>query len=87
MRDQRFSGDDDLFGQEPNDYPRAQAALLPAGGSGLCAADGVGRNSAWLAKQGFKVKAFAISKVGVAKARELGAGPGNALLNDPASSR
>jgi SAM-dependent methyltransferase len=71
MWNQRFSGDDYLFGREPNDYLRAKAALLPAAGSVLCVADGEGRNSVWLARQGFKVQAFDISEVGVAKARRL----------------
>ena len=71
MWNQRFSGDDFLFGREPNDYLRAQAARLPAGGSVLCVADGEGRNSVWLARQGFRVQAFDISEVGVAKARKL----------------
>ena len=71
MWDQRFSGDDYLFGREPNDYLRSKAPLLPAGGSVLCVADGEGRNSVWLAQQGFNVQAFDISEVGVAKARLL----------------
>jgi SAM-dependent methyltransferase len=71
MWDQRFSGDDYLFGREPNDYLRSKAPLLPSGGSVLCTADGEGRNSVWLAQQGFKVQAFDISEVGVAKARLL----------------
>ena len=71
MWDQRFSGDDYLFGLEPNDYLRSKAPLLPAGGSVLCVADGEGRNSVWLAEQGLKVQAFDISEVGVAKARLL----------------
>ena len=71
MWNQRFSGDDYLFGREPNDYLRAKAPLLPAGGSVLCVADGEGRNSVGLARQGFKVQAFDISEVGVAKARKL----------------
>ena len=71
MWNQRFSGDDYLFGKEPNDYLRSKAALLPAGGSVLCVADGEGRNSVWLARQGLQVQAFDISEVGVAKARRL----------------
>ena len=71
MWDQRFSGDDYLFGREPNDYLRSKAPLLNAGGSVLCVADGEGRNSVWLAQQGLKVQAFDISEVGVAKARLL----------------
>lgn len=56
------------------------------GSSVICVGDGAGCNSAWLAKQGFKVQAFEISKVGVAKARTLGADQGDALLIDLASS-
>lgn len=37
----------------------------------MCVADGEGRNSVWLAKQGHHVEAFDISEVGVAKARRL----------------
>jgi SAM-dependent methyltransferase len=68
---QRFSGDDYVFGREPNSYLRSKASLLPAGGAVLCVADGEGRNSVWLARQGFRVQAFDISEVGVAKARRL----------------
>jgi SAM-dependent methyltransferase len=71
MWNQRFSGDDYLFGREPNAYLRAKAPLLPAGGSVLCVADGEGRNSVWLAEQGLQVQAFDISEVGIAKARRL----------------
>ena len=71
MWDQRFAGDEYLFGREPNEYLRSKAPLLPAGGSVLCVADGEGRNSVWLAKQDLKVQAFDVSEVGVAKARML----------------
>lgn len=71
MWNQRFAGDEYLFGREPNEYLRAKAPLLPAAGSVLCVADGEGRNSVWLAQQGDKVHAFDISEVGVAKARLL----------------
>jgi SAM-dependent methyltransferase len=76
MWNQRFSGDDYLFGREPNEYLRAKAPVLPTGGSVLCVADGEGRNSVWLAQQGFRVQAFDISDVGVAKARKLAADAG-----------
>ena len=69
--DQRFAADDYLFGREPNEYLRAQAPLLPAAGRALCVADGEGRNSVWLARQGLQVDAFDISAVGVAKAQKL----------------
>ncbi len=76
MWNERFSGSDYVFGRAPNDYLRAKAALIPAHGSVLCVADGEGRNSVWLARQGHKVQAFDISEVGVAKARRLAAEAG-----------
>ena len=39
----------------------------------LCAADGEGSNSVWLAEQGLAVQAFDIAETGVTKARELAA--------------
>ena len=69
----RFAGDDYLFGRQPNEFLRAQLALLPQAGRALCVADGEGRNSVWLAQQGLQVDAFDISAVGVAKARKLAA--------------
>ncbi len=71
---QRFENADYIFGLEPNEYLRAHASLLAAGSRVLCVADGEGRNSVWLARQGMRVDAFDISEVGVAKARRLAAG-------------
>ncbi len=68
---QRFSTPDYLFGTEPNVYLRDQATHLPRSGQALCVADGEGRNSVWLARQGMQVQAFDISPVGVAKAHKL----------------
>ncbi len=67
----RFDGADYLFGTDPNVYLQAQLRHLPASGPALCVADGEGRNSVWLARQGLQVDAFDISEVGVAKARKL----------------
>jgi SAM-dependent methyltransferase len=72
----RFQRDDFLFGTEPNAWLREHAAALPPGGRVLSVADGEGRNSVWLAKQGFAVDAFDIAEVGVAKARALAAREG-----------
>ena len=69
----RFENADYIFGLEPNEYLRAHAALLAPGSRVLCVADGEGRNSVWLARQGLRVDAFDISGVGVAKARKLAA--------------
>lgn len=67
----RFTGDEFLFGTEPNAWLREHASVWPAGARLLAVADGEGRNSVWLAQQGFEVDAFDIAAVGVAKARRL----------------
>jgi SAM-dependent methyltransferase len=72
----RFEGDEFLFGTEPNAWLKDQSAHWPAGARVLCVADGEGRNSVWLARQGVLVDAFDIAEVGVAKARRLAADAG-----------
>lgn len=67
----RFSKDGYVFGTEPNEWLRQRASVWKTGSTILCVADGEGRNSVWLAKQGHQVDAFDISDVGVAKARRL----------------
>ena len=67
----RFAKDGYVFGTEPNEWLRRHASVWKAGSRILCVADGEGRNSVWLAKQGHQVEAFDISEVGVAKARRL----------------
>ena len=69
----RFENPDYIFGLEPNEYLRGHAARIPHGSHVLCVADGEGRNSVWLARQGMRVQAFDISEVGVAKAKKLAA--------------
>jgi SAM-dependent methyltransferase len=69
----RFAGNDFLFGTEPNRWLRDHTSALPPGGRVLCAADGEGRNSVFLAQQGFAVDAFDVSDVAIAKARRLAA--------------
>ena len=69
----RFESPDYIFGLEPNEFLRGHAARIPRGSHVLCVADGEGRNSVWLARQGMRVEAFDISEVGVAKARKLAA--------------
>jgi len=69
--DQRFSGEEFLFGTEPNAYLASQRALFQPGKKVLAVADGEGRNSVWLARHGLQVDAFDISSVGVAKAKKL----------------
>lgn len=72
----RFEGEDFLFGTEPNAWLREHAGAFPRGGRVLCVADGEGRNSVWLAKQGHVVEAFDIAEAGVAKARAFAAREG-----------
>ena len=67
----RYAGEDFLFGTEPNCWLRDHAAALPAQGRVLCVADGEGRNSVWLAQQGFAVDAFDVADRAVQKARDL----------------
>lgn len=69
--DERFSSGEFMFGTAPNAYLAAQAQRLKPGQRALAVADGEGRNSVWLARQGLRVDAFDISAVGVAKARQL----------------
>ncbi len=76
MWDQRYATQDYLFGTEPADFLRREGGLIPAGARVLCVADGEGRNSVWLARQGMRVTAFDASPVGVEKARALAADRG-----------
>lgn len=68
---QRFSGEEYVFGTAPNEWLRAHAGVWPPGGRILSVADGEGRNSVWLAQQGFRVEAFDVAPAGIAKARRL----------------
>jgi len=68
---ERYAGEDFLFGTAPNAFLRAQRHRLPASGSALAVADGEGRNGVWLAEQGLDVLAVDASDVGLAKSRRL----------------
>lgn len=76
---QRFAGDEFLFGTEPNEWLREHAGVWAPGQRVLCVADGEGRNSVWLAQRGLQVTAFDIAEAGVAKARRLAAARGVAV--------
>lgn len=71
MWNSRFQDPAYIFGTEPNAYLRRQAARWQPGQRVLCVADGEGRNSVWLARQGLEVDAFDIADVAVGKARRL----------------
>jgi|SRR5215217_1498444 len=69
--DERFSGEDYLFGETPNAFLASQADRLPKSGTALAIADGEGRNGVWLAEQGLAVTSMDASPVGQAKAQKL----------------
>lgn len=69
--DQRYRGEDYLFGTEPAAFLVREAGRFEAGQRVLCVADGEGRNSAWLASRGLVVDAFDPSPVAVGKAERL----------------
>lgn len=69
--DQRYGTPEFLFETAPNDYLASQGHLLRPGMRALAVADGEGRNSVWLARQGLSVDAFDLSPVAVGKARQL----------------
>lgn len=71
MWNSRFRETAYIFGTEPNVWLRRQAGRWQPGQRVLCVADGEGRNSVWLARQGLEVDAFDISDVAVDKARRL----------------
>lgn len=72
----RYAAEGYLFGTEPNLFLISCREMIPAAGRVLCVGDGEGRNSVWLASQGFVVDAFDASSVAVAKARVLAADRG-----------
>jgi SAM-dependent methyltransferase len=72
----RFSAEDYVFGTEPNAFLASQKSRLAPGMTALSVADGEGRNSVWLARQGLRVTAFDFSPVGLAKAKALARGAG-----------
>jgi 2-polyprenyl-3-methyl-5-hydroxy-6-metoxy-1,4-benzoquinol methylase len=72
----RYATDDFLFGTAPNEWLREQVLALAPRGRILCVADGEGRNSVWLARQGFAVDAFDVADRAVDKARGLAAREG-----------
>ncbi len=76
---ERFAGDDYLFGTAPNEWLRTHADVWTPPQHVLCVADGEGRNGVWLAQRGLRVSAFDVAAAGVAKARRLAAERGVAI--------
>lgn len=70
--DERYGGDDYLFGTAPNDFLAGIIAQVPDGRLDvICLADGEGRNGVFLAERGYRVTGIDASTVGLAKARRL----------------
>ena len=72
---ERYASEDFFYGTTPNDFLVSAATPLPRGRT-LCLAEGEGRNSVWLAEQGFDVSSVDLSTVGVAKTLRLAASRG-----------
>ena len=73
MWDERFKGETYMFGTSPAQALVKHESHLHPKGTTLAVADGEGRNSVYLATQGFDVTAMDSSKVGIAKAQKLAA--------------
>lgn len=75
MWDERYSGEEFVYGEAPNDFLRENVERLPRGRT-LCLAEGEGRNAVFLAAGGHDVLAVDQSSVGLAKAERLAARSG-----------
>lgn len=73
--EQRYGIDEYFYGVEPNDFLRDNVQQIPAG-QVLCLADGEGRNSVFVATQGYDVSSVDLADAGVAKAKLLAASMG-----------
>jgi len=70
MWNDRYAGDDYVYGTEPNTFLRDSIGRLPPG-SAMCLADGEGRNSVFLAANGWDTHSVDLAATGVAKALRL----------------
>lgn len=69
--DQRYAGDDLVYGQAPNEFLAAMVDRLPKAGRALDIGAGEGRNALFLASRGLDVLAVDQSAVGMQKAQRL----------------
>lgn len=69
--DARYADDEYVFGKEPSAFLAENCHHIPAGSRVLVPADGEGRNSVFLAKQGHTVVATDVAAAGLDKARRL----------------
>ncbi len=84
MWDERFAQVEPVYGEEPNDYLRAQVHRFAPGCKILVPGDGYGRNGIWLARQGFQVSTVDLSPVGVERARKSAQAAGLAMTIEEA---
>lgn len=70
MWNERYNTEEYIYGTEPNDFLKAHFHELPKGKI-LCLADGEGRNSVFLAENGYEVTAVDGSPFAVEKAKQL----------------
>ncbi|MEZ5778106.1 MAG: class I SAM-dependent methyltransferase [Paracoccaceae bacterium] len=71
MWNERYAGQDYLFGTAPANFLHRAEPWLKPEQTALSVADGEGRNSVWLAEQGLRVTAMDSAPNAVAKARRL----------------
>ena len=70
--DQRFASVQGfMYGERPNAWIATQLPRLGQGAEVLAVADGEGRNSVWLAQQGYQTHNWDYSSVGLAKTQRL----------------
>lgn len=70
--DQRFASVSGfMYGEQPNAWIASQLPVLAKDAAVLAIADGEGRNSVWLAQQGYRVSNWDYSTVGLTKTQEL----------------
>lgn len=74
MWNERYAGDDYVYGTEPNSFLAEHAKLLA--GPVLSLGEGEGRNAVFLASLGLEVLGVDLSEVGLAKAQKLAAAKG-----------
>ncbi|MEI2785642.1 MAG: methyltransferase domain-containing protein [Candidatus Nanopelagicales bacterium] len=74
--DDRYAAEDRVWGGEPNRFVVQYLGDLPPG-SAIDLGAGEGRNSVWLAQQGWDVTAVDFSATGLRKARQMAAMPGS----------
>lgn len=69
--DQRYQGDEYIFGRQANDFIKAVTPPAQAGQTAYAPADGEGRNGVYLARLGYDVTSIDVSRYAVEKANAL----------------